>query len=158
MAVLTKDIHDQVVRFVAANRFPFPGQKNWPADSVTLTNETEKRKGFQTPSGFHYPDIIVVGQSGDIREVAEVEIEVGDHLGAKWAMSSAASNYRAKTGMKNFFVYVPQGQEAAARKLLGTKSISYSGLRAYTVDPASSIHIIPIITSDQKEHVESISS
>jgi hypothetical protein len=148
--------HDRVVRFVAATRFPFPGQTDWPPDNVTLTNETERRRAISTPAGPHYPDILVVSTAGEIREVAEVETGVGPEIARVWAWSSAASDTRTKTGVRHFFVYVPAGLEAEARRLLEEGRISYAGLRAYAVD-GPRIHIRPVVTlGDPKDHVESL--
>jgi hypothetical protein len=52
-AVATRDAHDRVVRFIAKYRFPFPGQTDWPADNITLTNETTRQHGIVTPEGTH---------------------------------------------------------------------------------------------------------
>ena len=48
-ATATRDAHDRVVRFIAKYRFPFPGQTDWPADNVTLTNETSRQHGIPRP-------------------------------------------------------------------------------------------------------------
>jgi hypothetical protein len=148
--------HDRVVRFVAARRFPFPGQTDWPADNVTLTNAGERRRGIATPAGTRYPDIVVVSTAGDVREVAEVETEVTPAVAEAWAWSSAAADTRTRTGVRHFFVYVPAGREAEARQLLESRGISYAGLRTWAVDAAGAIHIVPIVTpGDPKDHVES---
>ncbi|MCI0549004.1 MAG: hypothetical protein L0027_17205 [Candidatus Rokubacteria bacterium] len=154
--VISRADHDRVVRFVAATRFPFPGQADWPADNVTLTNETERRRAIATPEGPHYPDIVVVSAAGEIREVAEVETAVGPEIARVWAWASAAADTRTRTGVRHFFVYVPAGLEAEARRLLEAGQISYAGLRAYEVDGAR-IRIRPVVTlGDPKDHVESL--
>ena len=153
---LSRADHDRVVRFVAATRFPFPGQTDWPPDNVTLTNETERRRSISTPDGPHYPDIVVVSSAGEVREVAEVETAVGPEIARLWAQASAASDTRTKTGVRHFFVYVPAGLEADARRLLEEGGISYAGLRAYEVD-GPRIRIRPVVTlGDPKDHVESV--
>ena len=106
--------HDRVVRFVAKNRFPFPGQTDWPADNVTLTNETTRQRGISTPEGTHYPDILVIARGGALREVAEVETELTDETAKVWGWGSAASDTKTKTGVRHFFVYVPDGLGQAA--------------------------------------------
>jgi hypothetical protein len=149
-------IHDDVVRFVAAHRFPFPGQTDWPADNVTLTNAGERRRGIMTPAGMHYPDIVVVSAAGDVREVAEVETEVTPEAAEAWAWGSAASDTKTRSGVRHFFVYVPAGCEAEARRLLEARRISFAGLRTWAVDGTGAIRIVPILTpGDPKDHVGS---
>lgn len=151
--------HDRVVRFIAATRFPFPGQADWPADNVTITNETERRRGIDTANGKHFPDIIIVGGKDDIREVAEVETEIGEAQAPIWAIGSAAADSKTKTGVKHFFVYVPAGLEQKALDLLDAKQISHAGVRGYLIDAAGKIRIVPFVTTgDPKDHVESVST
>jgi hypothetical protein len=148
--------HDRVVRFVAAQRFPFPGQADWPADNVTLTNETERRHAIPAAGGPHYPDIVVVSTAGEVREVAEVETDVTPEIADTWAWGSAAADTKTRTGVRHFFVYVPAGREGEARRLLETRRISYAGLRTWAVDGAGRIRIVPVVTpGDPKDHVES---
>ena len=153
----TRDDHDRVVRFIAKHRFPFPGQADWPADNVTLTNETARQRGIATPEGTHYPDIVVVARSGDLREVAEVEIELTERTAKVWAWGSAAADTKTKTGVRHFFVYVPDGLGQAARDLLERHAISHAGLRTWRIEGDGQIHIVPLTTTgDPKDHVESI--
>lgn len=155
----TQEVHDRVVRFIADYRFPFPGQKDWPVDSKAVTNVGESRKGFPTAFGTHYPDLVVVGPTGDIREVAEIETDVDASVGDIWAAGSAASDNRTRNGVKHFFVYVPEGKEDLAKQILESNKISYAGLRTYSVDQEGRIRIVPIETpsGDPKDHVESLS-
>ena len=150
--------HDRVVRFIARYRFPFPGQADWPADNVTLTNETSPQRGIPTPEGgVHYPDIIVMARGGTVREVAEVETELSPETARIWSWGSAAADTKTKTGVRHFFVYVPEGQADAARVLLERYAISHAGLRTWRVDPDGQIHIVPVLTTgDAKDHVESV--
>lgn len=151
--------HDRVVRFVAASRFPFPGQTDWPADNRTLTNETERRIGIPTPDGTHYPDIVIASTSGMVREVAEIETEVSEAQARIWAWGSAAADNKTKTGVKHFFVYVPRGLELQARDLLDRHAISYAGVRSWEIDAAGHIRIVPLVTTgDPKDHCESVST
>ena len=148
--------HDRVVRFIAASRFPFPGQTDWPADNVTITNETERRRGVPTPGGVHYPDIVVTADDGAIREVAEVETDVTPAHARVWALGSAASDAMTRTGVRHFFVYVPAGREQEALALLDANRISYAGVRTWEVDADGRIRIVPVVTTgDPKDHVES---
>ena len=137
--------HDRVVRFIAATRFPFSGQADWPVDTVTITNETERRRGIDTAAG-----------KDDIREV---ETEIGEAQASIWTIGSAAADSKTKTGVKHFFVYVPAGLEQKALDLLGAKQISHAGVRGYLIDAAGKIRIVPFVTTgDPKDHVESVST
>jgi hypothetical protein len=149
--------HDRVVRFIAKSRFPFPGQTDWPSDNVTLTNETTRQRGISTPEGTHYPDIVIVAGSGELREVAEVETEVTEVTAKIWGWGSAASDTKTKTGVRHFFVYVPDGLGDEARRLLERHQISFAGLRTWTIDAQGRIHIVPVLTTgDPKDHVVSV--
>jgi hypothetical protein len=149
--------HDRVVRFVAKHRFPFPGQTDWPADNITVTNETTPTRGIPTPEGVHHPDIVIVTGRGELREVAEVETEVTEATARIWAWGSAASDTKTRTGVRHFFVYVPAGQGEAALRLLDRHGISYAGVRTWEIDPQGRIHIVPVATTgDAKDHVESV--
>jgi len=153
----TRADHDRVVRFIARHRFPFPGQTDWPADNVTLTNETSRQRGIETPEGLHYPDIVVIAGGGALREVAEVETELTAETAKTWSWGSAAADTKTKTGVRHFFVYVPEGQGDAARALLDRHAISHAGLRTWRIDADGRIHIVPVITTgDAKDHVESV--
>lgn len=153
----SKADHDRVVRFIAANRFPFPGQADWPPDNVTITNDTERRRGIATPEGVHYPDIVIASTAGEIRELAEVETEVTSETARRWVWASEASDTKTKTGVRHFFVYVPAGRQDDALRLLETHRISFAGLRTWEIDAAGRIHVVPIATpGDPKDHVESV--
>ena len=156
-ATTTRDAHDRVVRFIAKHRFPFPGQTDWPADNVTLTNETSRQHGIPTPEGTHYPDIVVIARGGALREVAEVETELTEDTARVWALGSAAADTKTKTGVRHFFVYVPDDLGDAAQYLLERHAISHAGLRTWRIDADGQIHIVPVITTgDAKDHVESV--
>jgi hypothetical protein len=153
----SRDSHDRAVRFIAANRFPFPGQSDWLPDSVTLTNETRPVRGIDTPEGVHYPDIVILSGSGAIREVAEVETEVDDGRARIWRVGSLAADTKTKSGVRHFFVYVPAGLEGDALRLLERHGISYAGVRTWTVGADGLIRVVPIRTpGDPKDHVESV--
>ncbi|MBI3709561.1 MAG: hypothetical protein HY246_18060 [Proteobacteria bacterium] len=154
-----KSDHDRAVRFIAASRFPFPGQKDWPADNLTITNETVPQRGIRTPDGTHYPDIVIVTGAGELREVAEIETEIGELQAKTWAWGSAAADDKTKTGVRHFFVYVPDGLEAKAREVLERNAISYAGVHSWSVDAGGKIRIVPVFTTgDPKDHVESVSA
>src|SRR6185437_8464041 len=90
----TMDEHDRAVQFIAANRFPFPDQVDWPADYVTLTNQMAERRGVSSPDGMEYPDIVVVDGRGEIREIGEIEWAVTDDCAGRWARASPACDHK----------------------------------------------------------------
>jgi hypothetical protein len=151
MPQINQQTHDQVVRYIAANRFPFPGQTTWKPDNVTITNETEPTAGIPTPDGMHYPDIVITSTTGEIREAGEVEIDVRPEYAAYWKRTSEATDNETDTGVKHFFVYVPEGWQDAAAQLLDQHGISYAGLRAFRVADDGSISVIPIATPGNEE-------
>jgi len=131
--------HDRAVRFIAASRFPFPGQTDWPPDNLTLTNETERKKGIAGPDGTHYPDIVIVSKAGQIREVAEIETEVSPARARIWAASSAASDNGTKTGVKHFFVYVrPARSRTPSRCSTAARSPMPESAPGASIPPAAS--------------------
>lgn len=150
---MTREDHDRAVRYIAANRFPFPDQTDWPDDYVTITNESEERRGIPTSNGTHYPDIIIVDGNDEIREVGEVETEVSaDHV-YHWRIGSEASDDKTTSGVRHFFVYVPPGEEKRAEQLLIDNDISYSGVRTWNVDAEGNVTIHPVSTrGDMKDH------
>jgi hypothetical protein len=145
--------HDRVAEHVAATRFPFPGQPDWPADYRTIVNVSERQQAIPGPDGPLYPDIVVVDRSGHVREVGEVETDVDPAMVERWRAGSAAADDRTETGVRHFFVYVPVGLEAAARELLEGNGVSYAGLRAYRVDAGGGFAIVPVVTpAGPKDH------
>lgn len=141
-----------VVRHVAATRFPFPGQIDWPAGYITITNEADKVRGIPFGDEIEYPDIVIVDQTGAVREIGVVETLVAADLAPKWARFSAASDNNTATGVQHFFVYVPRGHEDAARRVLEESGISYAGLRTYTIT-AEGVEVVPVTTpGDPKDH------
>jgi hypothetical protein len=49
--------------------------------------------------------------------------------------------------VKKFFLYVPEGKENAARKLLEENDVEYDGLRTWAVK-SGRLEITPIVTHD----------
>ena len=145
--------HDHVAAHVAATRFPFPGQADWPADYRTVVNAPTPREAIPGPDGPLYPDIVVLDGSARVREVGEVETEVGPACVARWAACAAAADDRTETGVRHFFLYVPAGLESAARALLEQGGVSYAGLRVYRVGTDGRIAIVPVVTpGGPKDH------
>lgn len=138
--------HDAVVRHVAATRFPFPDQQNWPATYDTVVNVGIPARAVATPDGDAYPDIVIVDDADTVREMGEVETEVAPALAAKWRAYAVALPINPETGVRQFFVYVPAGQEEAARAMLDAHGVSYAGVRAYAVAPDGGVRIVPYVT------------
>lgn len=149
---MDSETHRRVVRWIAANRFPFPGQTNWPNDYITLTNEASHTRSIITADGEAYPEIVIIDRSGAVREGGVVETEVTDDMGARWASYSRAFDNNTATGVRHFFVYVPEGLEERAQALLEAHAVSFAGLRAYTVD-GDDVRVTPILTpGDSQDH------
>jgi hypothetical protein len=141
------------VNYIAKTRFPFPGQKTWASDYQTLTNVPVCRRGIETPSGEHFPDIVIVDGTGRVREIGEVEMNVSDRSIATLKATSDATDNDTPTKVRHFFLYVPVGHEAAAQALLETNGISYAGLRGFQVAGNGQIKIIPFVTpGDSYDH------
>ena len=139
-------IHDAVARHVAATRFPFPNQQDWPATYETVVNAGNLVRPVATAAGDAHPDIVIVDDGGVPRELGEVETEVVARTAAKWRAYSAALPVNPDTGVRQFVVYVPSGQEEAARSLLEANGISYAGARAYEMEADSRVRIVPYVT------------
>lgn len=150
---MDQNLHDRVVHYVAAHRFPFPGQTTWPADYVTLTNVPAPRQGIPGPQGaIHYPDILVVNAAGAPCELGEVEMRVEASAIPYLRACSEAADDLTPAKVRHFFLYVPHGLEAAAVDLLEDARISYAGVRGFAVAD-DTIDIIPFVTpGDQYDH------
>ena len=150
---MDKSLHDRVVHYIAANRFPFPGQTTWPADYVTLTNVPAPRQAVPGPGGaLHYPDILVIDAAGTPREIGEVELVVDASAIPHLRACSEAADDLTPTKVKHFFLYIPEGLESAATALLDGAGISYAGVRGFAV-AGDTIEIIPFVTpGDQYDH------
>ncbi len=148
-----QETHDRAVREIAENRFPFPGQQDWPGDHVTLTNQSAQRRGVPGPHGTEYPDIVIIDGKGEIREIGEVETSADAAMVERWARASAACDHTTTSGVQHFFVYVPPGSEQEAIRLLDVHGVSYAGVRTWTVADDGSVEINPIVTpGDPKDH------
>ena len=148
-----EELKDRVIRIIAATRFPFVDQTDWGEDYVTITNEDGKKiRGILGPMGYVYPSIVITKANTDIQEIGEVETEdtVTEAQVQKWRLMSE------KTGMgrrvKKFFLYVPEGKEETALRLLEGNGVEYDGLRTWAVKDGSLV-ITPIKTHDTvKDH------
>ena len=146
------EIKRRVIRIIAATRFPFVDQEDWPDDYVTITNESENRRGIEAPWGTVYPSIVILDGDDLLREVGEVETEetVTEAQVPKWRLLSERTGMGRRT--KKFFLYVPEGKETKAEKLLEENHIAYAGLRTWAIKDGSLV-ITPIKTPDDpKDH------
>jgi hypothetical protein len=151
-ATMTKTEHDQAVRFIANNRFPFPDQTDWPVGYVTLTNESKRNRSIESPKGPHWPDIVILNERGEACRLGEVEITVDDEAIGRWALCSAAADTMNETGVRNLFVYVPKGLGEAALTALESHAISFAGLREYVVERGE-VTVMPLVTrGDRYDH------
>lgn len=138
--------HDDVVAFVAANRFPFPGQTTWPSNYTTLTNAQERRRGVPSPDGEYFPDIVVIDDTGRTREIGEVEVTLDPARAPLWKAASEAGDPLPEYETRIFFMYVPEGLEAEAQTILEENHIAYAGVRGYRQDSDGQIRITPFVT------------
>ena len=150
---MSKDTHDLVVNYIAKYRFPFPGQTTWPDGYVTTTNAPDRKAAIQTPAGEHYPDIVITDRTGRVRELGEVEMNIGPEALPYLKAGSELTDNDTPTHVKHFFVYVPAGQEDVAQKLLEDNGISYAGVRGFTVNADGTVKVVPSVTKgDQYDH------
>lgn len=151
--LMSKATHDLVVNYIAKYRFPFPGQTTWPEGYVTTTNAPEQKSAIPTPAGEHYPDIVITDKTGRVRELGEVEMNIGPEALPYLKAGSELTDNDTPTFVKHFFVYVPAGQEDVAQKLLEDNGISYAGVRGFTVNADGTVKIVPSVTKgDPYDH------
>jgi hypothetical protein len=130
-----KILKGRIARVIAATRFPFVGQDDWDESRTTIANDyLNKQWAFDTPDGPLYPSVAVLNADGTIREcgLVETSTEFTDEDVKKWKTMSEM------TGMgvtyKKFFLYVPEGSEEKAEKLLDENGVQYAGLRMWSLD------------------------
>lgn len=141
-----------VTRWIAAHRFPFPDQLDWPATYVTLTNTEGPMRGVRVANELAYPAIVIVdGRTQRIAEIGDVVTELEHGVAARWAAYAAACKV-SSTGARSFFVYVPPVLVEPTLALLRDHGISFAGVRAYR-SGADGISIEPVVTlGDAKDH------
>lgn len=150
---MSLSLHDRVVQFITAHRFPFPGQTTWPAGYVTLANVPEPRQAIGSGVDACFPDILIVDGTGRPREIGEVETVVDPAAVARWRLCSEAADDDTETGVQHFFLYVPQGQEPAAQASLEAAGISYAGLRGFVITKEDAVVVTPFLTpGDSYDH------
>ncbi len=152
--MLSKDeLRDRVIRIIAATRFPFIDQTDWGEDYVTVTNDGGRRiRGIMGPGGPIYPGIVITRANTEIQEVGEVETEdtVTEARVPEWRLMSEAAGVGRRT--RKFFLYVPEGLEGDAERLLEESGIEYAGLRTWAVRDGGLV-VTPVKTPDDpKDH------
>ncbi len=143
---------NRITRIIAATRFPFVDQENWPRDRLTIVNDETRRYAINTSVGVLYPNIVIAHPDGSIREIGTVETSEAiskDSL-PRWKALSDVAPYGRE--FKKLFFYVPAGSESKMRELLEVNGIDYDGIRAYSV-ARQSLKITPYITrNDEYDH------
>jgi len=140
-------LKNRIIRIIAATRFPFVDQEDWGEGYVTIVNDEIKRKGIETEMEIIYPSIVITFVDGRIQEIGEVELEDGVIVAnvPKWRLfSDSAGKGRY---VKKFFLYIPEGVEEKAVKLLENNNIEFSGVRTYAVKNGNLV-ITPIMSND----------
>ncbi len=143
----------RISRVIAATRFPFVGQDDWDEARVTIANEPRDPEwSFITPDGPLFPSVVVLNPDGSVRECGEVELDnefTGTHV-ERWRTMSLLTGQGEK--YKKFFLYVPEGSEEDALRLLEENMIEYAGLRTWALDNWNLV-LKPIKTPDMaKDH------
>lgn len=140
-------LRNRIIRIIAATRFPFVDQEDWGEGYITIINDEVKRRGIETGTEIIYPSIVITHVDGRIQEIGEVESEKGVNVAnvPKWRLfSDSAGKGRF---VKKFFLYIPDGAEEKAIKLLENNDIEFSGVRTYTVKNGNLV-ITPIKSND----------
>jgi hypothetical protein len=146
-----EEIRNRVIRIIAATRFPFVDQTNWGEDYVTITNDSGRMvRGVSGPSGYIYPSVVITRANTDIQEIGEVEGKdtVTEAQVEKWRLLSDSTAVGRR--VKKFFLYVPEGKEGDAMRLLEDNGIEYDDLRTWVVREGRLV-ITPIRTNDTAE-------
>jgi hypothetical protein len=140
-------LKNRIIRIIAATRFPFVDQEDWGEGYITIVNDEMKRSGIETETEIIYPSIIITLADGRTQEIGEVETEDSVNVAnvPKWRLfSDSAGNGRY---VKKFFLYVPEGVEEKAVKLLENNNIEFSGVRTYAVKNGNLV-VTPIKSND----------
>lgn len=143
----------RVVRIIAATRYPFIDQADWIESNTVIANVgSNKIWSIDTPDGAVYPSIVVLQADGSVREFGQVEME-GDVTETRvplWRLLSEETGMGVR--VKKFFLYVPEGEESMAEKLLEDNGVEYAGLRTWVVREGNLI-VKPYKTIDEvKDH------
>jgi hypothetical protein len=143
---------NRIVRIIAATRFPFVDQETWPKGQQTIVNDEIKRYAISTQVGVLYPNIVIANPDGSIRELGVVEPKesIIEESLSRWRALSDVAPYGRE--YKKLFLYVPEGNEKEAKRLLEENVIDYDGIRAYRIE-SQTLKIIPYATrNDEYDH------
>ena len=143
----------RISRVIAATRFPFVGQDDWDETRTTIANDPRDPEWvFKTSEEPLAPSVVVLNSDGSVRECGEVELETEYSMEnvKKWSTMSRLTGPGEK--YKKFFLYVPEGAEDLALRLLEENHIEYAGLRTWGLDNWNLV-LKPIKTPDMaKDH------
>jgi hypothetical protein len=153
-AWLTPTVHDEAVRRIAALRYPFPDQTDWPDSYRTLTNVDGEQRGVSANGNTLYPDIVIVDSRTDcIVEIGEVEVEIDDTMAVKWRLFASVTKLHSDSNVPHFFIYVPEGLEVDASSVLSRYEVPCGGLRTFTIGGDDDLRVLPVTTAvDPKDH------
>jgi len=147
--VSTEETLRRVGRIIAATRFPFIDQEDWDMTWGVYTNDhMEEQLIIEVGEERYTPSIVSTFENGDLRVICEVESEenVSEDQAPKWRALSELAGVTYK--LKKFFLYVPEGRESKAQRLLEENDIEYAGLRTWAVRDGSLV-IKPVTTPDE---------
>jgi len=118
---------DRAVRAIARRRFSFPS-KTHPDWKTWINTKEEQSKGIKTSGESVHPDIVVVDSKNKAVMVGEIETldTVNENEAEQWARYSSL--------VTDFYLFVPQGFEDQARRLIQEGKIPISGIRIYRFD------------------------
>lgn len=142
----------RITRIIAATRFPFVDQENWPKDRQTIVNDETRRYAISTGVGVLYPSIVITHPDGSIREIGCVERleDISEKSIPRWRALSDVAPYGRE--YKKLFFYVPEGAEEKTKELLERNEIDYDGIRTYGMSKQS-LKITPYVTrNDEYDH------
>lgn len=143
---------DRVIQFIAQNRFPFPGQTDWPEGYRTLTNGATRSHPVEGPDGPHWPDIVILNEKDEPCRLGEVEDRIDEAAIARWKLCADVADTMNETGVKNLFVYVRKGLAKEALDALDRNAISFAGLREYEI-AGDQVKVTPYLTrGDRYDH------
>lgn len=146
------DDEQRVIEFIAANRFPFPGQTDWPTGYRTIANGQRRAMAVPIPGGEVWPDIVILDAQGKACRLGEVDAVIDEAAVARWRIASEIADTMNETGVRNLFVYVPEGLAEEALAALDAEAISFAGLREFSVDEQS-VRVTPYLTrGDRYDH------
>ena len=146
------DDQQRAIEYIAANRFPFPGQTDWPEGYRTVVNGLRQGASVLASGAEVWPDIVILNEKGLACRLGEVDAVVDAAAVERWRRSSQMADTLNETGVRNLFVYVPQGMGADALRALDAEAISFAGLREYAVEDAA-VRVTPFLTrGDRYDH------